>query len=127
MTSVFTSYKKTRGFKLFGNLWEPIHELNLFHGDLRYDESVLIRKIMHIGHRLSQPNCDADDKEGYMLILKDLHRRIAEKTKEREDLEVEIGLAFDELVERTQFKLNSIKYFHLYTLLFIKGLMLTEP
>jgi hypothetical protein len=102
MTSVFTSYKKTPGFKLFGKDWEPIHELNLYHGDLRYDERMLIKKLLHIGNKLSLPSC-SEDKEVYMLILRDLHRRIAEVTKEKEDLEDLIGKSFDELLQRKQF------------------------
>ena len=98
MTSVFTSYKKTKGFKLFGKDWEPIHELNLYHGDLRYDEHVLIRKILHLGHKLSQPNCE--EMEAYMLILKDLQRRVEIVTNEREELEALIAKSFDELVAK---------------------------
>lgn len=104
MTSVFTSYKKTKGFKLFGKDWEPIHELNLYHGDLRYDEHVLIRKILHLGHKLSQPNCD--EKEAYMLILQDLQRRVEVVSKELEALEALIGSSFDELIEKKQLKLS---------------------
>ena len=101
MITVFTSYKNTPGFKMFGKDWEPIHELNLYHGELRCEESVLIRKLLHIGHKLSSPNCK--DREIYMLVLKDLHRRVAEVSKEREDLEDLIGRSFDELLVFKQF------------------------
>jgi hypothetical protein len=104
MTSIFTSYKKTKGFKMFGKDWAPIHELNLYYCDLRYDESMMIRKIMHIGHKMSLPNCE--DKDGYMLILKDLHKRIAEKTKEKHEIEDLIEESFNELVGRKQFTLS---------------------
>lgn len=103
MITVFTSYKKTQGFKMFGKDWEPIHELNLYWGELRYDERQLIKKLVHIGHKLSSPLCEIDEKEAYMCILKDLHRRIAEVTKEKEDLEDLIERSFDELVQRKQF------------------------
>jgi hypothetical protein len=101
MITIFTSYKKTPGFKLFGKDWEPIHELNLYHGELRYEESMLIKKLVHVGHKLSAPACS--DRETYMLILKDLHRRVADVTKEKEDLEDLIGKSFDELMNRKHF------------------------
>jgi len=103
MTSVFTSYKKTPGFKMFGNDWEPIHELNLYWAELRYDERMLIKKLLHIGHKLSSSLIDSDEKEAYMIILKDLHRRVAEVTKEKEDLEDLIEKSFNELLQRKQF------------------------
>jgi hypothetical protein len=103
MTSVFTSYKKTPGFKMFGKDWEPIHELNLYWSELQYDERQLIKKLVHIGHKLSKPLHDSDEKDAYMFILKDIHRRIAEVTKEKEDLEDLIGSSFDELLQRKQF------------------------
>lgn len=105
MISVFTSYKKTPGFKMFGKDWEPIHELNLYHCELRYDERMLIKKLVHVGHKLSLPNCS--DKEAYILIIKDLHYRLAKVTKEKEDLEDLIGKSFDELLERKQFSFIS--------------------
>jgi len=104
MTSVFTSYKKTTGYKLFGKEWEPIHELNLYYGDLRYDESVLIRKVLHLGHKLSRPNCE--NREVYMLILNDLQTRIKVVEAERIELEELIRKSFDEVVQRKQFTLR---------------------
>jgi hypothetical protein len=101
MITVFTSYKKTPGFKMFGKDWEPIHELNLYHGELRYEENQLIKKLLHIGHKLSIVH--SEEKDVYMIILKDLHKRINEVTKEKEDLEDLIGKSFDELLERKQF------------------------
>jgi len=103
MTSVFTSYKKTPGFKKFGIDWEPIHELNLYWAELRYDERMLIKKLLHVGHKLSSPLQDSDEREFYMIILKDLHRRIADVTKEKEDLEDLIEESFNELLQRKQF------------------------
>jgi len=107
MTSVFTSYKKTPGFKKFGIDWEPIHELNLYWAELRYDERVMIKKLLYIGHKVSSSLLENDEKEAYMLILKDLHRRISEVTKEKEDLEDLIEKSFNELLERRQFTFRS--------------------
>lgn len=103
MMFLFTSFKKTKGFKMFGNDWEPIHELNEYHKVLRSEESCLIKKLLHVGNKMSLPKCE--DSEAYMLILKDLHKRISEVTKEKEELEELIGRSFDELLERKRFSI----------------------
>jgi hypothetical protein len=105
MHKIFKKYTETPGFKLFGKDWIIVYELCLEQMEYAYYESQLIRKILHIGHKLSLPSTK-EDHEGYMLIIKDLHRRVAIETKNREDVEALIAKAFDELVQQQQFKLR---------------------
>jgi hypothetical protein len=98
-------FTKTPGFKMFGKDWVIVYELCLEQMEYAYYESQLIRKILHVGHKLSQP-LNAEDHEGYMLIIKDLHRRVAEETKNKEEVEALIAKAFDELVQQQHFKLS---------------------
>jgi hypothetical protein len=96
-------YSKTPGFKMFGKDWVIVYELCLEQMEYASYESQLIRKILHVGHKLSQP-LSTEDHEGYMLIIKDLHRRVAIETKHKEEVEALIEVAFDELVQQQQFK-----------------------
>jgi hypothetical protein len=105
MSKNFKHYSKTPGFKMFGKDWVIVYELCLEQMEYAYYESQLIRKILHVGHKLSLPTTK-EDHDGYMLIIKDLHRRVAIETKNKKDVEALIAKAFDELVEQRQFKLS---------------------
>lgn len=96
MPHFLTSYKSSTGFKVFGRAWQLVYELCVIHSELRFDESRLIRRVFHIGHKLSLPACE--DKEGYMMILQDLQKRIEVIGKERNEVEREIDQAFETLV-----------------------------
>lgn len=100
---MFKHYTKTPGFKMFGKDWEPVHELCMEQMEYAYYEHQLIRKILYLGHKLSQPGT-IEDREGYTLILQDLQRRVAQETKWKEEVEALIEEAFNELVGRKQFK-----------------------
>ena len=100
---MFKSYKKTPGFKMFGNDWQIVYELCLEQMEYAYYEHQLIRKILHVGHKISLPSSQ-EDHEGYVLILQDLQRRVAEEAARKEEVEKLIAEAFDELVGRAQFK-----------------------
>lgn len=97
------SFKNTPGFKMFGKDWVIVYELCVEQMEYAYYEHQLIRKILHVGHKLSQP-LTKEDHDGYMLIMKDLHRRVAIETKHREEVEKLIAEAFDELVQQQHFK-----------------------
>lgn len=103
MPKIFKSYKETPGFKLFGRSWQIVYELCLEQMDYASYERQLIRKILHIGHKLSQPTTK-EDHEGYLLIIKDLQRRVVEETRLKEEVEALIEKAFDELVQQKQLK-----------------------
>ena len=98
-------FTKTPGFKLFGTDWQPVYELCLEQMEYAYYENQLIRKILHIGHKLSKPGV-SEEKEFYTLILLDLQKRVAEETERKESVERLIAEAFDELVERKKIKIN---------------------
>jgi hypothetical protein len=98
MPDFFTSYKASTGFKLFGKDWEEVYELCRIHGELRFDESRLIKRILHVSHKISK---GCEDEEGYMMILQDLRVRVGNLETERQALEVEIGKLFDEVTERS--------------------------
>jgi len=98
MPTFFTSYKKSSGFKIFGEEWEGVYDMCRWHSELRFDESRMIKRILHIAHKVTTEN---EDREGYMLILQDLRARLSVLEKERQALEVEIGKSFDVLTERS--------------------------
>jgi hypothetical protein len=100
MIDFFTSYKKTPGYKIFGTDWELIHELNIELLELLHVEKVYIRRIVHLGHKISLHDCE--DREGYMLIIQDLQQRLLAHKRERELQERIVAVAFNELCERRQ-------------------------
>jgi hypothetical protein len=106
MIDFFTSYKKTSGYKIFGRDWQLIHELNLELLELLHTEKLLIRRIVHIGHKISLQECD--DREGYVLIIQDLQARLLSHMKERELQERVVAVAFDELCEKRKIFMTSL-------------------
>jgi len=106
MIDFFTSYKKTSGYKIFGKDWELIHELNLELLELLHVEKIIIRRIVHIGHKISLHECD--DREGYILIIQDLQARLFIHTRERELQERVVAVAFDELCEKRKIFMTAL-------------------
>lgn len=98
MVDFFTSYKKTSGYKIFGKDWELIHELNVELLEMLHTEKLFIRRIVHLGHKISLQECD--DREGYMMILQDLQNRLVSHIDERKTQERIVAVAFDELCEK---------------------------
>lgn len=87
------SYKSSAGFKIFGKDWELLHEKCLYLKSLRFFEKQLIHRLLHIGHKLSQPSTTDD----YRLIMNDLQERLQAHLIIQKQVENEIAVEFEAL------------------------------
>lgn len=102
---IMSSYKKSPGFKIFGEDWRDVHGLCDELKENRHYEMSLLRRLTHIGHKLSQPI--NEDTEGYKLILHDLQRRYETQAEIVRKLEIEVAESFEELCLRRKIFLTS--------------------
>ena len=92
------NFKKTSGYKIFGDEWEFTYNLCDELLQYRSYEQILLRRIMIIGHKLSLPL--GEEKEAYTLILYDLKRKYDEQVKVVQTLEVEVAESFETLCRK---------------------------
>lgn len=89
------SYKKSPGFKIFGDDWQDVKNLCDELRDNRLYEQKLLRRIAIIGHKLSLPS--DENTPGYVLILRDLQKKYFEQVKLVKNLEIEVAKDFNDL------------------------------
>jgi len=93
------SFKKTHGFKIFGEEWAVIHSLNLESLCRRYEENQMLKRILHIERKISMER-DFDSEVGYNLILDDLRVRLRILFQEHKTLNCLIVDSLEELMKK---------------------------
>lgn len=81
----YYSYKKTSGYKRFGEDWEIIHELNLESLARRDLENFYLKRILLIERRFVLET-DEQRKADYGLILEDMRQRLKDEFAAHKDL-----------------------------------------
>jgi len=90
-------YELTKGYRLYGQAWVPIHEACMYLRDVRDWISVDTHRLTILVKRLSK--CTDEEREVYNRIYLDFQARLGEYHKTEHELVTFIGQSFEELLQ----------------------------